>query len=129
MSANLPQIISTSTAPAAIGPYSQAVAYGGLLFCSGQIPLEPQSMTITGTTAAEQAKQCLENLGAVLQAAGTSFDRALKTTIFLTDLADFQAVNEVYASYFPNLKPARSTIQVAALPRDAKVEIELVAAL
>jgi 2-iminobutanoate/2-iminopropanoate deaminase len=121
--------VSTESAPAAIGPYSQAIVSGQLVFVSGQLPLDPKTGQMPGP-AAEQARQSLTNVGAILAAAGSSFGQVLKTTIFLTDLADFQAVNEVYASFFAaGSYPARSTVQVAALPRGAKVEIEAVAAL
>lgn len=121
------QVISTTDAPAAIGPYSQAIRAGNMLFVSGQIPLNPQTGEMVGTTAAEQARQVLNNLKAVLQAAGTSLDNVVKTTIFLTDLTQFAEVNAVYAEFFPQNPPARSTIQVSALPRGAQVEIEAIA--
>jgi 2-iminobutanoate/2-iminopropanoate deaminase len=121
------QVISTADAPAAIGPYSQAIRMGNLVFASGQIPLHPQTGEIVGETAAEQARQVLENLQAVLQAAGASLQHVVKTTIFLTDLSQFAAVNAVYAEFFPENPPARSTVQVAALPRGAQVEIEAIA--
>ncbi len=121
------QVISTADAPAAIGPYSQAIRAGNMLFVSGQIPLNPQTGEMVGTTAAEQARQVLNNLKAVLQAAGTSLDNVVKTTIFLTDLTQFAEVNAVYAEFFPQNPPARSTIQVSALPRGAQVEIEAIA--
>ncbi len=121
------EVISTSNAPAAIGPYSQAIRAGNLLFVSGQIPLNPQTGEMTGETAAEQARQVLQNLQAVLEAGGTSLQHVVKTTIFLTDLTQFSAVNAVYAEFFPENPPARSTVQVAALPRGAQVEIEAIA--
>ncbi len=121
------EVISTSNAPAAIGPYSQAIRAGNLLFVSGQIPLNPQTGEMTGETAAEQARQVLQNLQAVLEAGGTSLQYVVKTTIFLTDLTQFSAVNAVYAEFFPENPPARSTVQVAALPRGAQVEIEAIA--
>lgn len=121
------QVISTADAPAAIGPYSQAIRAGNMLFVSGQIPLNPQTGEIVGATAAEQARQVLNNLKAVLQAAGTSLDNVVKTTIFLTDLTQFADVNAVYAEFFPQSPPARSTVQVASLPRGAQVEIEAIA--
>ncbi len=119
--------ISTSAAPAAIGPYSQGTVSGGLLFTAGQIPLDPKEMAIVGMTVEEQTLQVLRNLDAVLAAAGTSWNRVLKTTVFLTDLADFVAMNRIYEQHLDGAKPARSTVQVAALPKGAKVEIELVA--
>jgi len=121
------QVISTADAPAAIGPYSQAIRMGNLVFASGQIPLHPQTGDIVGETAAEQARQVLQNLQAVLQAAGASLQQVVKTTIFLTDLSQFAAVNAVYAEFFPENLPARSTVQVAALPRGVQVEIEAIA--
>jgi 2-iminobutanoate/2-iminopropanoate deaminase len=121
------QIISTSEAPAAIGPYSQAVRSGNFLFCSGQIPLDPKSGQIVPGDIAAQTRRVLENIGAVLKAEGLTFENIVKTTIFLTDLGDFQTVNEIYGSYFKQQPPARSTVQVSALPKGAKVEIEVVA--
>ncbi|GIV20417.1 MAG: reactive intermediate/imine deaminase [Armatimonadota bacterium] len=121
------QVITTANAPAAIGPYSQAIRVGNMVFTSGQIPLHPQTGEIVGETAAEQARQVLYNLQAVLQAAGASLQDVVKTTIFLTDLGQFASVNAVYAEFFPNDPPARSTVQVAALPRGVQVEIEAVA--
>lgn len=121
------QVVTTADAPAAIGPYSQAIRVGNMVFTSGQIPLHPQTGEIVGTTAAEQARQVLQNLQAVLQAAGASLQHVVKTTIFLTDLGQFAAVNAVYAEFFPENPPARSTVQVAALPRGVQVEIEAVA--
>jgi len=121
------QVITTADAPAAIGPYSQAIRVGNLVFTSGQIPLHPQTGDIVGETAAAQARQVLQNLQAVLQAAGASLQQVVKTTIFLTDLSQFAAVNAVYAEFFPENLPARSTVQVAALPRGVQVEIEAIA--
>jgi len=121
------QVITTADAPAAIGPYSQAIRVGNLVFTSGQIPLHPQTGDIVGETAAEQVRQVLQNLQAVLQAAGASLQNVVKTTIFLTDLSQFAAVNAVYAEFFPENPPARSTVQVAALPRGVQVEIEAIA--
>jgi 2-iminobutanoate/2-iminopropanoate deaminase len=116
-------------APAAIGPYSHAVSSGGLLFCSGQIPLDPASGEIVGTAPAEQAVRCLENLQAVCRAAGTDLASAVRMTVFMTDLSAFADVNEVFARFFPNDPPARVAIGVAALPRGAAVEIDAVVAL
>ena len=121
--------LTTNQAPAAIGPYSQAIQVGNLIFTSGQIPLPPEGGDLVGTTIAEQTDQVMRNLAAVLDAAGGSLDRVVKTTVFLIDLADFAAMNEVYAQYFGSHRPARSTVQVAALPRGARVEIEVIAAL
>lgn len=123
------QVIQTTSAPAAIGPYSQAIRAGNLLFVSGQIPLHPETGEIVGDTAAEQARQVLRNLQAVLEAGGASLQQVVKTTIFLTDLSQFAEVNAVYAEFFPSAPPARSTVQVAALPRGVQVEIEAVAVL
>jgi 2-iminobutanoate/2-iminopropanoate deaminase len=121
------EIIATDKAPAAIGPYSQGVAAGGFIFFSGQIPLDPVTGEIRGSTAAEQTEQVMSNIDAVLAAAGVGFDDIIKTTIFLTDLADFATVNEIYGQRFSQAPPARSTVQVAALPRGVKVEIEAIA--
>lgn len=121
------QTISTSSAPAAIGPYSQGQVSGGFLFSAGQIPLIPESMEMVTGSIEDQTRRVLQNLDAVLAAAGTSWARVVKTTVFLTDLADFAAFNAVYGAHLGDAKPARSTVQVAALPRGAKVEIELIA--
>lgn len=122
--------LSTEHAPKAIGPYSQAIRKGNFLFLSGQIPLDPATMTIVGTDAATQAEQVMKNLAAVLAAAGAGFGDVVKTTIFLFDLEDFAEVNAVYARRFEGMEPpARSTVQVGRLPRDVRVEIELVAVL
>lgn len=121
------KVIATPEAPAAVGPYTQAISQQGWLFCSGQIPLDPASGALIEGDLAAQVTQVLENLGAVLQAAGMSYGDVVKTTVFLTDLVDFQDMNEVYARYFGGTKPARSTIQVAGLPRKARVEIEAIA--
>ncbi|MDR1816233.1 MAG: RidA family protein [Clostridiales Family XIII bacterium] len=122
------EIIKTDKAPAAIGPYAQANKAGGLIFTSGQIPLDPQSGELVGADAATQAEQVLRNLEAVLEAAGSGPDRVLKTTVFLADIADFAAVNEVYARHFAGAAlPSRSAVQVAALPKGALVEIEVIA--
>jgi 2-iminobutanoate/2-iminopropanoate deaminase len=119
-------IISTPDAPAAIGPYSQAVRCGNLLFASGQIPLRPDGTMLEGDIKA-QTRQVLENLSAVLRAAGSSPARVVKTTVFMLDLGEFQAMNGVYAEFFGDQPPARATVEVAALPRCARVEIELIA--
>jgi 2-iminobutanoate/2-iminopropanoate deaminase len=118
--------VMTNAAPAAIGPYSQAIQAGGLVFTAGQLGLDPTSGELA-TGAAAQADRALRNLSAILDAAGTSLERVVKTTIFLADLADFAAVNEVYASHFSTPYPARSTVAVKTLPKDALVEIEAVA--
>src|SRR6266511_5688735 len=119
--------IFTSEAPAAIGPYSQGIRTGRFLFCSGQIPLDPESGEIVSGDIATQTRRVLDNIGAVLKAEGLAFENIVKTTIFLTDLADFQTVNETYGSYFKQQPPARSTVQVSALPKGANVEIEVIA--
>lgn len=123
------KVISSEAAPAAIGPYSQAVQVGGLLFCSGQIPLDPVIGEIVGGDVTAQTVQVMKNLAAVLTAAGVGFDDVVKTTIFLVDMQDFAAVNQVYGDCFAGHKPARSTVAVKALPRGARVEIEVVAAV
>jgi 2-iminobutanoate/2-iminopropanoate deaminase len=123
------ETVNASGAPPAIGPYSHAVAAGELLFCSGQIPLDPETGEIVGATPAEQARRCLENLRAVCYAAGTTLERALRMTVYLTDLAAFAEVNEVYASFFAEDPPARVAVGVAALPRGACVEIDAIVAL
>ncbi|MEY2599736.1 MAG: hypothetical protein RLZZ142_1995 [Verrucomicrobiota bacterium] len=120
--------INTSEAPAAVGPYSQAVAVGNLLFCAGQIPLDPVSGEIVQGGVAEQTVRVLENLGAVLKANGMNYTHVVKTTVFMTDLGQFAEMNAIYQKYFASPFPARSTVQVAALPRNAQVEIEVVAA-
>ncbi|HWY18090.1 MAG TPA: Rid family detoxifying hydrolase [Solirubrobacteraceae bacterium] len=117
-------------APPAIGPYSHAVRVGELLFCSGQIPLDPATGELVGTSAPEQARQCLENLQAVCRAAGASLAQAVRLTVYMTDLSEFASVNEVYAAFFAgDDPPARVTVQVSALPRAAQVEIEAIVAL
>jgi 2-iminobutanoate/2-iminopropanoate deaminase len=123
------QTLDAPAAPAAIGPYSHAVRAGGLLWCSGQIPLDPASGEITGATAAEQAERCLQNLQAVCAAAGTTLSRAVRMTVYMTDLGAFAEVNEVYSRFFESEPPARVAIGVAALPRGAQVEIDAVVAL
>jgi len=123
------KIISTNQAPAAIGPYSQAVRTGSFLFCSGQIPLDPKSGEIVAGDITAQTRRVMDNIAGLLRAEGLSFDDIVKTTIFLTGLGDFQTVNQIYGSYFKNDPPARSTVQVSALPRGANVEIEVIAAV
>ncbi|MGB7761325.1 MAG: RidA family protein [Bryobacteraceae bacterium] len=123
------QVVTTPDAPKAIGPYSQAIKAGGLVFTAGQIPLDPSTGQIVGVDAAAQADRVLKNLQAVLQAAGTDLEHVVKTTIFLKNISDFATVNEVYGRYFKNSPPARSTVQVANLPREALVEIEAIATL
>src|SRR5512143_693861 len=116
------QVISTPQAPQAIGPYSQAIVAGNLVFTSGQIPLDPATQQMVQGDVRAQAERVMENLGAVLAAAGSSFAQVVKATIFLADLGDFAVVNEVYGKRFPSAPPARSTVQVAALPKGARVE-------
>jgi 2-iminobutanoate/2-iminopropanoate deaminase len=121
------KIITTSSAPAAIGPYSQGIVCNGLLFSSGQIPLVPEDMSFLEGSIEVQTKRVLENLDAVLAAAGTNCHRVVKTTVFMIDLADFGKMNGVYEQHLGDARPARSTVQAAALPRGAKIEIDLVA--
>jgi 2-iminobutanoate/2-iminopropanoate deaminase len=123
------EVITESDVPAAIGPYSHAVRAGGLLFCSGQIPLDPTSGELVGDTPAAQARRCLENLRAVCAAAGTTLERALRVTVYMTDLGAFGEVNEAYATFFGAEPPARVTVGVAQLPRGAQVEIDAIVAL
>jgi 2-iminobutanoate/2-iminopropanoate deaminase len=123
------EIVQAPGAPAAIGPYSHAVRAGGLLFCSGQIPLDPVTGELVGKTPAEQARRCLENLDAVCAAAGATLQDAVRITIYMTGLAAFGEVNEVYASFFADDPPARVTVGVAQLPKSAQVEIDAVVAL
>lgn len=121
------KIISTSEAPAALGPYSQAVRVGSTIYCAGQIPLDPKTGQIVSGGVEVQTQRVLDNIAAVLKAEGLNFDNVVKTTIFLIDLGDFQTVNEIYGSRFNQAPPARSTVQVAALPKSARVEIEVIA--
>ena len=121
------KIISTTEAPAAIGPYSQAIRAGSTIYCSGQIPLDPETGQIISGGIDKQTRRVLDNITALLKAEGLGFENIVKTTIFLTNLGDFQTVNEIYGSYFKNQPPARSTVQVSALPRGANVEIEVIA--
>lgn len=121
------EIISTENAPGAIGPYSQAIKAGNMIFCSGQIPLDPATGEFVSEDVTEQTVQVFKNLIAVLEAAGASLDDVVKTTVFLADMGEFAAMNEVYSRYFTANKPARATVQAARLPRDARVEIECIA--
>jgi len=127
--ANGKKVVQTNSAPTALGPYSQAIAAGGMIYCAGQIPLDPASGNIVAGGVAEQTHQVLKNLRAVLKAAGSDLDRAVKTTVFIKNMNDFAAMNEVYGrpEYFGSAAPARSTVEVARLPRDVLVEIEVVA--
>ena len=121
--------VSTPLAPAAIGPYSQAVVHGGIVYCSGQIPTDPDTGVLLAGTVAAQTRQVLRNLDAVLQAAGSSRGQVLKTTVFLRDMADFGEMNGAYTEFFGDARPARATVAVAGLPRDARVEIDCIAVL
>ncbi len=121
------QIVHSPSAPAAIGPYSQAIRAGNLVFCSGQIALDPQTMQMVGSTVAEQAEQVMKNLASVLAAAGASFANVARTTIYLVDMADFAAVNEVYGRHLGEHKPARATVAVKQLPKGGLVEIDCIA--
>lgn len=123
------KVVKTDAAPGALGPYSQAIVAGGVVYCAGQIPLDPATGNIVSGGIAQQTEQVLKNLRAVLKAAGSDLDRAVKTTVFLKDMNDFGAMNAVYGrpEYFGSAAPARSTVQVARLPRDVSVEIEVVA--
>ena len=121
------QAISTPQAPAAIGPYSQAIRAGNLLFVSGQIPLDPNTGQVVEGDAAVQTARVLRNLSAILEAAGSSLNQVLKTTVYLKDMADFAIMNEVYGRFFPETPPARATVEVARLPRNVAVEIDLIA--
>ncbi len=121
------EIVSTENAPGAIGPYSQAVKTENMIFVSGQIPIDPQTGEFVSADVNEQTEQVLKNLSAVLEAAGSSLNNVVKTTVFLADMNDFAAVNEIYGRYFSDNKPARATVQAARLPRDARVEIDCIA--
>jgi len=122
-------VLLTARGPKPIGPYSQAIKSNGFVFVSGQVALDPQSGELVGTDVRQQTERVLENLKAILEAAGASLHHAVKSTVFLKDMNDFAAMNEVYARYFSTAPPARSTIQVARLPKDALVEIEIIASL
>lgn len=121
------KVISTPKAPAAIGPYSQAIQVGNTIYVSGQIPFNPETMTLVSEGVKEQTKQALENVKAILEAAGSSLNDVVKASVFVKDINDFNAINEVYASYFVENKPARALVEVARLPRDVKIEIEVIA--
>jgi 2-iminobutanoate/2-iminopropanoate deaminase len=123
------QAVSTASAPKAIGPYSQAVRAGALLFVSGQVPLDPATGQLVDGDIAAQTHRVFQNLGEILKAGGASFDHVVRTTVFLADLNDFAAMNEVYATYFTSPAPARATVQVSRLPRDARIEIDVIAAI
>jgi 2-iminobutanoate/2-iminopropanoate deaminase len=121
------KIISTTEAPAAIGPYSQAVRVGAMIFCAGQVPLDPQSGQIVSEDIAEQTRRVLDNVAAILKSEHLTMANVVKTTVFLADFGDFQKMNEVYATYFKDQPPARSTVGVSTLPKNARVEIEAIA--
>jgi 2-iminobutanoate/2-iminopropanoate deaminase len=123
------QAVSTPSAPAAIGPYSQAVRAGSLVFVSGQIPIDPATGSLVGGDIAAQTHRVFQNIGEILNAAGASFDQVVRTTVYLADMNDFAAMNEVYATYFSSPAPARATVQAARLPKDARVEIDVIASL
>ena len=122
-------LVETGDAPEAIGPYAQAVRHGTLLFCSGQIPLDPATGELTGDSLAEQTTRCLQSLEAVCQAGGTRLDRALRLTIYTTDLGAFAEINDAYAAFFQEAPPARAAVGVAALPKGARVEIDAIVAV
>ena len=124
-----PEAVSTTDAPVAIGPYSQAIRTGSLLFVSGQIPLDPATGTMVPGDIAAQTHRVFANLNAILEAAGATFANVVRTTVYLADMDDFAAMNEVYGTYFSSPAPARATVQAARLPRDARVEIDLIASL
>ena len=121
--------ISTPSAPAALGPYSQAIRAGQFLFVSGQAPIDPATGNLVTGTIADQARRALQNVGEILKAGGSSLSQVVRTTVYLADLADFPAMNEVYATFFTAPQPARSTIQAAKLPKDARIEIDVIAFL
>lgn len=121
------KVIKTNKAPSAIGPYSQAIINNGLLYTSGQIPINPETGLIETTDIVSQTHQVLKNLEQILKEAGSSFEQVIKTTVFIKDMNEFALLNQVYGEYFTNHKPARSTVEVARLPKDVKVEIELIA--
>jgi 2-iminobutanoate/2-iminopropanoate deaminase len=123
------EIVATEHGPKAIGPYSQAVKANGFVFTAGQVALDPTTGSMVGTEIKAQTERVMENLKGIVEAAGSSLHKVVKTTVFLKDMNDFAAMNEIYASYFPSAPPARSTVEVARLPKDARVEIEVVALL
>ena len=121
------EVISTDRGPQAIGPYSQAIRANGFIFISGQIPLDPRTNQLVEGDTARQTEQVMKNLKGIVEAAGSSLNNAVKTTVYLKDLADFAAMNEVYGRYFPSSPPARATVEAARLPRDVRIEIDLIA--
>ena len=122
------EIVHTDKAPAAVGPYSQAIKVNGVLYASGQVGFDPATGILVGTTIAEQAEQVMKNVGAVLEAAGLTYDNVVKTTCFITDMKEFSSFNTVYGKYFTATKPARSCVEVSALPKGALCEVEVIAA-
>jgi 2-iminobutanoate/2-iminopropanoate deaminase len=123
------EAVSTNSAPKALGPYSQAIRAGQFLFVSGQVPIDPSTGELVAGSIAQQTRRALQNIGEILNAAGSSFQRVVRTTVYLADLADFPAMNETYATFFTAPQPARSTIQAARLPKDARIEIDVIAFL
>jgi 2-iminobutanoate/2-iminopropanoate deaminase len=123
------EAVSTNSAPKALGPYSQAIRAGQFLFVSGQVPIDPSTGELVAGSIAQQTRRALQNIGEILNAAGSSFQRVVRTTVYLADLADFPAMNETYATFFTAPQPARSTIQAAKLPKDARIEIDVIAFL
>ncbi|MBA3857525.1 MAG: deaminase [Cyanobacteria bacterium PR.3.49] len=123
------KVVATESAPKAIGPYSQAIVMNNMVFVSGQIPINPATGNLVEGPIADQTRQVMSNLSAILEAAGASLDKVVKTTVYLKDMGDFQEMNEVYGGHFPDHKPARATVQVAKLPRDVGVEIDCIAVL
>ena len=121
------EVVSTELAPKALGPYSQAIKAGGMVYTSGQIPIDPATNTIEAVTIEDQTRQVIKNLAEVLKAAGSGLDKVVKTTVFISDMNDFAAINAVYAEMFGDTKPARSCVQAARLPKDVKIEIEAIA--
>lgn len=121
------KVVATDSAPKAIGPYSQAIVMNGMVFVSGQIPIDPATGNLINGPIADQTQRVMTNLAAILEAAGTSLAKVVKTTVYLKDMGDFAEMNEVYGSHFPDHKPARATVQVAKLPRDVSVEIDCIA--
>ena len=121
------EVVSTDAAPGAIGPYSQAIKVNGMVFCSGQIPTDPATGQFAAEDISGQTEQVLKNLSAVVDASGSSLDKVVKTTVFLADMNDFAAMNDVYGRFFSTNKPARATVQAARLPRDARIEIDCIA--
>jgi 2-iminobutanoate/2-iminopropanoate deaminase len=123
------EAVSTNSAPKALGPYSQAIRAGQFLFVSGQVPIDPSTGEFVAGSIAQQTRRALQNIGEILKAAGSSFQQVVRTTVYLADLADFPAMNEAYATFFTAPQPARSTIQAAKLPKDARIEIDVIAFL